>query len=117
VCEQVAVAEEPLGHLRAIAERETITPDPARLEVIGLDDENVAFPAAGREALPRMRIEVRRVRPAVGPDLTTLLHPLDVRVALHDREVDRIEVVGDSEVANAAKAGLGTGPSEGGRGR
>ena len=98
------MAEEPLGHVRAVAERETVAPHPPRLQMAGLDDEHVAFPSPGREALPGVRIEVRRMRTAVGPDLAPLLHPLDVRVDLADREVRLVEVIGDPQVADAAEA-------------
>src|SRR4029450_10183922 len=60
-------------------------------------------PVSGREALPGMWIEVGRVRATVGPDLTPLLHPLDVCVDLHDREHHRVVGVSDPQVTDAAE--------------
>jgi hypothetical protein len=44
------------------------------------------------------------MRPAIGPDLPPLLHPLDVRVDLHHRIAGRVVVVGDAQVADAAES-------------
>src|SRR5688572_4508955 len=86
VSQQVAVAQEALGHPRAIAEGQSVTAHPPGLQMGSFDDEHAAFPPAGREALPRMRIEVGRTRPAIHPDFTALLHPLDVSIDLTDQK-------------------------------
>jgi hypothetical protein len=80
VGEVVPVADEALRHRRLVAERETVATDPPSFQVRGLHHQHVAVPLAGREALPGVRRELGRVRPAVHPDLPLLLLPLDVGV-------------------------------------
>ncbi len=43
----VAMADEALGHRRAIGDGEAVAPNPSGLQVRRRDDEHIAFPAAG----------------------------------------------------------------------
>src|ERR1043166_1587663 len=78
VREEVAVTEEMLRQRRLVALGQTVAPDPALLDMCRVDREHVAFELAGREAFPRMRGELRRMRTAVHPDRPRLLVRADV---------------------------------------
>ena len=64
----VAVADEMFGDDRQIAARNPVAANPSHLEMRRGDRQHVAFPHAGREALPRVSGVVGRMRAAVHPD-------------------------------------------------
>ena len=66
--QDVAVADEMLGHRGAIAAGDAVAADPAFLQVRRRDGEDVAFPLAGGEAHRRVHGVGAGVRPAVHPD-------------------------------------------------
>src|SRR5678816_1948699 len=51
-----------------------------------------------------MRDVIRRLRTTVHPDLALLLHPLNLRVDLHQPLRGIVEIRGDAEVADATEA-------------
>ena len=73
VRQHVAVENDVFRVVRAIAHRQTVTPDPPLLQMGGLDDEHVAVPAAGGKAHPGVRRVRPGMRPAVHPDRPRLL--------------------------------------------
>src|SRR5207344_755274 len=64
----VVVAYEMFDHPRTIAMRDAVAANERGLQVARLDDELVAVPTAGREALVRVPLVRGRVRSAVHPD-------------------------------------------------
>src|SRR5438552_8276786 len=78
-----------LGHLRLVRERTSVDVEPpAVAEVVGVDDERVAFPVTGGVAVPPgLDVAVFRKRTAVGEDLP------DAGIALitNDDQIRRLD--------------------------
>ena len=87
----VAVADEVLDHGGVLAVGDAVAPDPLRLDVRGVDGQDVAVPLAGREPHPGVRRVFRRMRPAVHPDGSLLLVGADV--ALDRDELLRVRIL------------------------
>ena len=67
-CQIVTVPDEVLGHGRAIAPGDSVTPRPAFLEMRGSDGENVALPLASGKTHGGVHRVIGRVRTAIHPD-------------------------------------------------
>src|SRR6267154_2485998 len=76
----VAVPQQSGGYSGFVASGNAVSPNPAFLEVVGRDGEDVSFPFSRREALPCVRRIVGRMRPSIHIDRLLGGLPGDVRV-------------------------------------
>src|SRR2546422_958549 len=80
----VPVPDEMLGENRAVAPGNTVTPDPADLEMRGRHRQHVPVPFPGREPLPGVSRVFRRMRTSIHPDRSFRSLPRDVRMICNE---------------------------------
>jgi hypothetical protein len=103
VRQQIAVPDEPLGHMSPIAQHQSVASDPPGFQMVGFDNEHRALPATEGKPLPRVGRKVRRPRAAVHENLALLFHPLNVGMNSDHLPALGIDVVPDAEIADASE--------------